>query len=206
MFKHLTERCETARWLFSFSLALAACIAMWTSSAGHAAAQVKSAGRHLHYGVELEPHLVWQWNGDEIARSDGIGMGFRASIPILQDGPVPTINNSLAITFGFDWAHFPECYDYRYCSEDDFWVPVAVQWNFYLTPRFSLFPEFGLGFRDAVLDYDNNERCRGSACRTYSLEVHPVLWFGARFLLTDYIALVFRLGTPSLQLGVSFFI
>jgi hypothetical protein len=204
---HRTDPNCAHRWLFSWSLALAACFAVWTSTPGHAAAQVKSAGRHLHYGVELEPHLVWQWNGDEIARSDGIGMGFRASIPIMQDGPVPTINNSLAITFGFDWAHFPECYDYRGCSEDDFWVPVAVQWNFYLTPRFSLFPEFGLGFRDAVLNYDEfDDRCRGRGCRGYALEVHPVLWFGARFLLTDYIALVFRLGTPSLQLGVSFFI
>jgi hypothetical protein len=199
---HITDPKCGGRRLLSFMIALAACI----SVTGHAAAQVKSAGRHLRYGVELEPHLVWQWNGDEIARSDGIGMGFRASIPILQDGPVPTINNSLAITFGFDWAHFPECYDYRYCSEDDFWVPVAVQWNFYLTPRFSLFPEFGLGFRDAVLAYDYDEPCRGRGCRGYSLEVHPVLWFGARFLLSDYIALVFRLGTPSLQLGVSFFI
>jgi hypothetical protein len=167
-------------------------------------AQINTPGRHPRYSVELEPHLVWQWNGDERGRDDGLGMGFRASIPLLQDGPVPTINNSLAISFGLDWAHFFECAGYSHCTEDDFWVPVVAQWNFYLTPVVSLFPEFGLGFRNAIIDYD--ERCRGDDCRSSALEVHPVLWFGARFRLADAIALTVRLGTPSLQLGVSFFI
>ena len=189
----------------SSSLLLASLLAAWASALGsQASAQVESPGRHPHYTAELEPHLVWQWNGDERARHDGVGFGFRASIPIIQDGPVRTINNSLAISFGLDWAHFPECRDYVGCSEDDFWVPVTAQWNFYITSMLSIFPELGLGFRDAIIDYD--EPCRGSGCRGSALEVHPVLWFGARFRLGNAVALVMRLGTPSLQLGVSFFI
>jgi hypothetical protein len=192
--RSLTARC----------VLIAAISAAWLATAGPASAQLNTPNRHPHYTVELEPHLVWQWTGDERSHNDGVGMGFRASIPLLQDGPIPTINNSLAISFGLDWAHFPECYDYGDCSEDDFWVPVVAQWNFYLTPVISIFPEFGLGFRDAIIDYDSP--CRGNNCRGSALEVHPVLWFGARFRLANAIALTLRLGTPSLQLGVSFFI
>lgn len=185
-------------------LLLCALAALWSAASERAAAQINMPGRHPHYTAELEPHLIWQWTGDERAHNDGIGLGFRASIPILQDGPVSTINNSLAISFGIDWAHFPECYDYGGCSEDDFWVPVVAQWNFYLTSVISIFPEFGLGFRDAIIDYDGP--CRGNGCRGSALEVHPVLWFGARFQLASAVALVVRLGTPSLQLGASFFL
>jgi hypothetical protein len=170
-----------------------------------AAAQIDVKGAHPRYIAELEPHLVWQWNDNEVSVDDGIGLGFRASITLMQDGPVTTINNSLAITFGLDWAHFGGgCYGVpNGCQEDDIWVPVAMQWNFYLSKVISLFPEFGLGFRDAIYDQTVcvNGRCRGS-----DLEVHPVLWFGARFRLAESFALVARLGTPSLLFGASFFL
>lgn len=167
------------------------------------AAQLANPGRHARYHVELEPHLVWQWTGDEAARDDGIGLGFRASIPVLDNGPVPTINNNLAVTFGLAWAHFPECRGFDDCDEDDIWVPVTMQWNFFLTQMISVFPEVGLGFRHASFAYDDS--CSRRDCRTSSLEVHPIVLFGARFRLTDMIALVLRLGTPSLNFGVSFF-
>lgn len=182
-------------WLVALGLVAWAC--------DPAAAQIQSPGRHAHYAAELEPHLVWQWTGDEHSHSDGLGFGFRASIPIMQDGPISTINNSLAISFGLDWAYFPDCFGYDNCSENDFWVPVTAQWNFYLTSVVSLFPEFGLGFRDAIFD---DEPCRANGCRGSDLEVRPVLWFGARFRVADAVAITMRLGTPSLQLGVSFFI
>jgi hypothetical protein len=78
-----------------------------------------------------------------------------------------------------------------------------MQWNFYLTKVISVFPEFGLGFRDAIYD---QTVCTNGRCRTSDLSVYPVLWFGARFRLTDLLAIVVRLGTPSLQFGVSFFL
>ncbi|HEX4354133.1 MAG TPA: hypothetical protein VHZ95_14490 [Polyangiales bacterium] len=166
-------------------------------------AQIDSSGHHSRYMVELEPHLVWQWTGDEVAVDDGIGLGFRVSIPIMQDGPVPTLNNNLAIGFGLDWAHFGGgCYGVsNACDEDDIWVPVTLQWNFFLTQAISIFPELGLGFRDAIFDgyLCSNGRCRGS-----DLEVQPILWFGARFRVLDQFALVLRLGTPSLEFGASF--
>lgn len=183
----------------------AALLLGWCWSAAPAAAQLNRSGHHSPYQFELEPHLVWQWNADEAAIDDGIGLGFRASIPVLREGPLPSIDNNLAVSFGFAWAHFPECRVERgECSENDFWVPVVAQWNFFLTPSFSLFPEFGLGFRNAV--FDGGALCDGRGCRHSSLEVHPVMWFGARVHLSEMFALVMRLGTPWLQFGVSFWI
>jgi hypothetical protein len=177
---------------------------------GRAAAQINNPGQHEHYSAELEPHLVWQWDGDEAASSDGLGVGFRASIPLMQDGPVSSINNNLALTFGLDWAHFSGCGLYGPhdgCGEDDFWVPITLQWNFFLTPVVSVFPEFGLGFRDAIFSYDRVAgACDGRNCRSSYLDVYPVLWLGGRFRVSRAINVVVRLGTPSLQLGVSFFI
>jgi hypothetical protein len=177
-------------------------------SAGSAEAQRRGA-RHPYYGVELEPHLVWQWTGDEWSREDGIGVGLRASIPVIEDGPLISFSNNLAVTFGLDWAHFDdECRTagrWNDCDEDDFWVPLAVQWNFFITDVISLFPELGLGFRNAV--WSNDYFCdRDDDCDDSDLEVHLVFYLGARFRVGDRIALTMRLGTPSLLFGVSFFL
>lgn len=184
--------------------------ALWLGcSAGSAEAQARSA-RQPYYGVELEPQLVWQWTGDEWSHEDGVGLGLRASIPVIEDGPLKTLRNNLAVTFGFAWSHFDEACgnnpnDWDDCDENDFWLPVAAQWNFFLTDVISLFPELGLGFRSAVRDY---EGCPGDDddCDDADLELHLVLWLGARFRVGDTIALTLRLGTPSLLFGVSFFL
>jgi hypothetical protein len=80
--------------------------------APRASAQIKEPGNHPKYGVEFEPHFLAQWSGPYWGDA-GIGAGLRVSIPIIDDGPVTTINNSFAIGFGFDWAHFGGgCWDW----------------------------------------------------------------------------------------------
>jgi len=168
-----------------------------------AAADINKSGFHGYYTVELEPSLVWQWNGDEAAIDDGVGFGLRASIPVLQQGPLAGFDNNLAVTFGLAFAHFPQCRSSggSSCTENDYWVPVAAQWNLFLTPELSVFPELGLGFRTAT--FSGGAVCSAEGCQHTSLEVHPVLWFGGRYQLLDQLAIVMRLGTPWLQLGVS---
>lgn len=109
---------------------------------------------HPHYGVELEPHFVLQWGDLPYRTSAGVGIGFRASIPVLDPGPIPNFNNSLAVSFGLDWAHFGSCrYDAPDCYGNDFWFPVVMQWNFYLTPWWSVFPEVGVAIHHAAWSY-----------------------------------------------------
>jgi hypothetical protein len=178
-----------------------------------AAAQIRSPGSHPKYGVELEPHLVVQWSYEPYWNDEGIGVGLRASIPLIQNGPVRTINNNLALGFGLDWAHF-DCGPYDSCDVDSFWFPLVVQWNFFITSAISLFPELGLGIQYATLDWAgripaNCVRIQGvDVCNDNvdDVSVHLVFWFGARFQLTNEIALTLRLGTPSLLFGVSIFL
>jgi hypothetical protein len=197
------------RTLHFAALAAAAFALLLASSAS---AQIKSPRSHPHYGVELEPHLVVQWADEPYWDDTGIGVGLRASIPVIEDGPINSINNSLAIGFGLDWAHFDDCGPWNdVCDANDFWFPLVVQWNFFLTKSISLFGEFGLAFQYSTLDWDgpipgNCARINGvNICNNDvdDLDVELVLWLGARFLLSDNIALTLRLGSPSLLFGVS---
>jgi hypothetical protein len=172
---------------------------------------VRNPGDHPGYVVELEPHLVLDWAGSPGPYDEGFGLGFRASIPILDNGPIDTINNNMAITFGLDWSRADHtCGDPRRvgfgdCRVDSFWLPVALQWNFFLTDIISVFGEPGLAL--VHHRWNNWERCwapgycdaDGSDTR-----LRPVLWGGARFLLSDRIGVTVRLGYPSITAGVSF--
>jgi hypothetical protein len=190
----------------------------WLAAAG-AHAQIDHPRGHAHYTTELEPHLVVQWADQPVAASDGIGVGLRASIPVLQDGPVTTIDNSLAISLGLDWAHFGNSCAYYYgyngplrlpqgdCSANDFWLPVTVQWNFFFSQLISAFPELGLGIHHWT--WSVNALCaNGNACRYTGSDtgVDLALWLGVRFHLSKSFGLTLRVGTPSLNLGASFFL
>lgn len=186
--------------------------AIWLASAA-ASAQIRSPRNHPHYGVELEPHLVVQWTNEPVWDDEGIGLGLRASIPVIEDGPVRSINNSLAVSFGLDWAHFDGCGGFNdICDVNDFWIPIVAQWNFWLTRSVSLFPELGLALQYSRLDWDDAiprncgrvnrvDICDGDAD---DMDVELVLWFGARFLVSEGVGITVRLGVPSLLLGVSF--
>ena len=158
------------------------------------------------YKVEIEPHLLLQpdslyYNGGTF----GVGVGARFSIPIMSPGFVKTINDSIAISFGPDLVHY-DGYDWcqgNVCYGQSYWrlyFPVAMQWNFWLTDKWSVFGEPGLVVRSNLGD-----NCvAGAPCRQ-SL-VTPAFWAGARFHFSDAVALTMRVGFPeALSVGVSFF-
>jgi hypothetical protein len=175
---------------------------------------VKEPGRHPAYSVELEPHAVLDWAGAPSPHDEGFGAGFRASIPLFSNGPITALNNNMAISFGLDWAHGshpcgprrPGWYDEwrEDCSHDSFWIPVALQWNFFLTEVISVFGEPGLAI--AHHTWRHGQPCwapgycdaDGDATR-----LKPVLWGGARFLVTDSFGFTVRLGYPSITAGFS---
>jgi len=140
---------------------------------------VKLAGDHPRYVVELEPQLLLTWN----QVSDGPGVGLRATIPIVDNGFLSRINNSVGIGFGFDANPIS--------SGKNFTLPVVLQWNFWLSTHFSVFGEPGL----AVV-FDHGDARFG-----------PVIYAGGRYHFSPDIALTLRLlGVPSLDsaIGLSF--
>lgn len=187
--------------LRSATLLFASCAALaW---AAPAQAQIKQPGAHPRYSVELEPHGLLQYRDRWYTDDNGFGLGLRASIPILHDGPIPSINNSLAIGFGVDWATFDECGRFNDCNAHMFWFPVVAQWNFFFTPIVSVFGELGLSPVYRSADYDG---ClRDSHCDDSDFDpIRPLFFGGGRFLFTDNIGLVVRLGIPYVSLGATF--
>ncbi len=207
-------------------VAVFAAVSLVFLSASPADAQIKRPGSHIKYGVEIEPHLVYQW-AHESGLDEGFGLGFRASVPIIEDGPIKKINDSMAISFGIDWTRFedpcgsywwrgprpaPNDRDYYYWNEDckatQLWFPVVLQWNFWLTETISVFGEPGLAFQHVRWNYYFPCNSPDGWCEEddTDTDLEPVFWGGARFLLSDSIAITLRIGEPSFTAGASFFL
>ena len=185
-----------------------------------AQAYIERPGAHPRYGLEVEPHGLVQWAQEPGFGDEGIGVGIRFSIPVIENGPIPSINNNFAIGFGLDWAHFDDlCFFSRGyvgplfvnvdgdCSADDFWVPVDVQWNFFFSEMISAFPELGLAIRhtrvDGVFICNGAVICDDTVSDT---DLDAVFWLGMRVHFSPKTTLTFRLGTPSLTVGLSLMI
>jgi hypothetical protein len=180
----------------------------------HAQSIVKQPGNHPHYGVELEPHLALQWT-NRWGGDDGIGPGMRVNIPFMHNGPISTINNNMGITFGLDitfgdgegacWAG-PEPRGDR-CNVTEFWLPVAMQWNFWLTDVISVFGEPGFAIAHRRWDFDyycngpGNPICDDDASDT---DLEFVFWGGGRFMFSDRIGATVRIGYPMITAGINF--
>jgi hypothetical protein len=162
---------------------------------------IKRPGDHPAYSVEAEPHLVLGW--DDVYASDGFGVGGRFSIPIVDNGFVPSINNSVAIGFGLDLLHYDSCWYNADCSANYIHIPVVMQWNFYVSQHWSVFGEPGLvifhGFFD---DCPFQNGCPG---RPRETSVEPALYLGGRYHFSDRMSLTMRIGFPSISVGISFF-
>ncbi len=200
-------RCVTAG--IAMSLAISA-----LPGEAQAETVIKRPGARPDYSVELDPHLVLLFDGPYWA-DEGFGLGFRASIPIVDD-PISTINNNMAIGFGLDWAHHSDdngCwwwdnrrtyYDGHNCDANSFWVPVVLQWNFWLTDIISVYGEPGIGIRH--WRYDRPCGDWDGMCEYHDTDPVMVFYGGARFMFSDTIGLTTRLGFHPLMfnLGASF--
>jgi hypothetical protein len=173
---------------------------------------IRQPGQHPNYVFEAEPHGILSfWGVPGPGNGSGVGVGFRGSVVIVDNGFVKTINNSVAISFGLDWVHY-EVDDWcgywnppgpggnqGICYWDDdanlIWLPVAMQWNFWLSENWSVFGEPGLAIRINDDHYDDD------------LDLDFVFYGGGRFHFSDAVSLTMRLGFPtSLSVGVSFFL
>ena len=166
-----------------------------TSMAGESV--VKRPGAHTDYVFEAEPHvLLGVVDPPGPGAGLGIGPGFRGSVEFLDNGPLHRINNTMAVGFGADWVHYSrggKC-SIAHCDDrsvDYIFLPVVLQWNFWLTQEWSVFGEPGLAFR---ISSDSENR----------LDTF-VLHLGARYNFTRRLAFTMRLGMPAFSAGASFF-
>jgi hypothetical protein len=145
---------------------------------------VSRPGAHPDYVVELEPEAIVLFGR---ALGDGPGVGVRASIPLMKNGFISSLNDVPAISFGFSRSPIGD-------DRSPFYAPVVLQWSFWLSPHWSVLGEAGV-----FLVF-------GDGTRT---ELQPAFMAGGRFHVTDRIAITARISlpnTPSLGVGVSFFL
>jgi hypothetical protein len=182
-------------------LALALLLSPLLAAPAAADDTIKHPGDHPHYAVEAEPHVLLGW-GD--GWGGGIGVGGRFTIPIVDNGFVSTINNSVGIGFGLDVLWYNGCYYAGGgCSATGFDFPIVMQWNFFVAQRWSVFGEPGLEI------YHNAWNCPGGNCPNLGNNetwIEPALFLGGRYHVSDSVALTMRIGFPSFSFGGSFFL
>jgi hypothetical protein len=152
----------------------------WSRAAWADESVIDVPGAHPDYSVELEPEAVFVFGRP---LNEGPGVGLRVSIP-LSDGFISTINNNVGISFGIDKDPLAHGRTIN--------VPVALQWNFFLTRHWSVLGEPGVFFQ-----FDHHTRA------------FPQLWGGARYHFNDSVALMARVtlpNAPAFSIGVSFFL
>ena len=136
---------------------------------------IKDPDRHPHYVFEAEPHFLL---APIDAGKPAAGVGFRGTVVLAQDGFIDRINDSVGLGFGVDY------------TRDNTWIPVVMQWNFWLSEHWSVFGEPGLAFKSED---------RGRASRA-----DFTIYGGGRLRLTDRVTLTLRIGHPALAAGFSF--
>ncbi len=186
---------------------LAAAGLLWSAEANADTLVIKRPGAHPNYRFEAEPHLViGALPAPGPARDTGFGIGFRGAVELVDNGFVSQINNTVAVGFGADWVHYGDsdlpcrkaangssCADLNPdFSLNYLYLPVVMQWNFWLSRNWSVFGEPGLSLRYASRGDDK-------------LSLDPfVIFVGGRFHFSDRVTLTMRAGYPTFSVGASF--
>ena len=180
------------------SSVLAVVALLASAEEAQAALVIKNPNDHPQYRVELEPHgnlVLWRryYSSRYRGRSfhgvgdPEVGAGFRASIELADPAFIPKLNNTVAISFGLDVTNCQYCY-----KDFSLFLPVTMQWNFFLTDKWSVFADLGLMPRtDGFFRY---------AYFDFMAEV------GGRYHFNDDVALTMRIGDPFISVGASFFV
>jgi hypothetical protein len=204
-------------------VASAAALLSIASSDANAASIIKNPNPP-DYKVEIEPKFnlgflgAWDYGGNFY------GPGVRFSIPVMSPGFIKKLNNSVAITFGADFVYYEgyanyyrrwcgnnrNCWDYYAGYNYGFWLlhlPVAMQWNFFLTEKWSVFGEPGITLRYAFYKDINCNPAYGICEDRKRLDPFFTFYAGGRFHFSDKVALTMRIGHPiEASVGVSFFL
>jgi hypothetical protein len=132
-----------------------------------------------------ELHLGLGWRSQ-------VGFGGRVDIPIVPEGLVEGVEDELALSPGAE-LYFDDDRD----DDDDVALAavVAAQWNFYLHPQWSVFPELGL----ALIAGDRGRRDDDD------VRLRLLLAVGGRYHFSSRNSLVLRICSPfGVQIGITF--
>lgn len=123
----------------------------------------------------------------------GAAIGARFGIPLVQNGFVDSIDNSVYINFGGDlYNTYSNALNRRGFAIG---VPVAMQWNFNFTDEWSAFGEAGVNIFIGPAFFDGNTA--GFVNGSWVITA-----VGGRYHLNESTALHLRAGWPYLSFGI----
>ncbi len=123
------------------ALAAALAAAALAAVPAPAAARPRQAGEMLSVWGVLDPGPV-----------DGYGLGGRVMVQLVPQGFLhhPRIRDELSLEVGADFLHYEDRVGYAPNYVDYSWnglLPVVgATWNFWLTPRFAVYPKVDVGY------------------------------------------------------------
>lgn len=175
-----------------FLLTLSICaLVLAASTSVHAQEYTRNSGR-----LRIEAHGT-------LSTHEGLGGGVRAEFVILPNGAIPNFNDDFSLTAGAEAILFFDDDDHhgRWDHDHDneglgIWPMIALQWNFYLSKEWSVFPELGVWLQlgeDGHGHDDNN------------INMDLLFGVGARYHFGDRTAVFIRLEHPfMLHVGMQF--
>src|SRR5580692_5117733 len=173
-----------------FAVVVAGAVVTLLCAAARADDTVRQPGSHPPYGLELEPHGTYGW-GAAYGGEGGFGVGVLFAIPVVRNGFIPAIDDSVAIAFALDWVHYDYCYWAPMgCNGDYVDLSVTLQWNFYVSQRWSVFGEPGAYVYHGLFGIPSCPP-QDLACQTSPAQwgVLPAFYGGARYRFGDAVAL-----------------
>lgn len=139
---------------------------------------IKNPGDHPRYFFDAEPHGLLGFG--PFRDSFLPGAGFRGTFTLVQQGFIPSINNSVGLGVGADFFFAK--------GGMAFVLPAVMQWNFWLSTHWAVFGEPGV-----ALGFGNKDF------------IAPIFAVGGRYHFNERVALTMRLGYPYASVGVSFY-
>lgn len=176
-------------------VAASTALSIFVCGVAHAEESIlKKPDEHPDAFAELDVHGVAAYSAGPLLigrnGSVGFGPGVRANLRILKNGFIPSLNNSIAISFGADLA-------FAIDNSVRLLTPIALQWNFWLTQHWSVFGEPGIVIEFPMSTPNSNAE---------PIYVAPSLDVGGRYNFNDHITFTVRLGYPTSTIGATFFL
>ncbi len=117
----------------------------------------------------------------------GLGLGARYTLPIVKDGFIPTLNDSVELEFGLDtWFAFGGWFNFA--------VPIEGRWTFHITPEFSAYGKVGVGLGGVV--YTGNGFGYSGFLWYPSVNLGILYKLGGVYLRAE-------VGAPALKVGIA---
>ncbi len=132
---------------------------------------------------------AWYWGYGGFPFS----IGGRFYQPILHDGLVPSINDSIGLEFGADFIGIGSRVFGGLIG-----IPLEALWAFHFTPNLAAYFKLGI-----ALEVRFGSWCWGGVCGG-AVTAGPIAGLGVWYKVSDAIFLRLEVGYPGLKIGLGF--